>query len=64
MQGDQAEKGFHWLLTGHTVRKGHNSDPKHGTKRTSLSLEEVNLGQMKDFPASHSRTGFREFVPQ
>lgn len=40
----------------------HNSDPNHGIKRASLSLEEVNLGQMKGLPASHSRTGFREFI--
>lgn len=42
----------------------HNSDPNHEIKRASLSLEEVNLGQLKGLPDSHSKTGFRELIPQ
>lgn len=64
-QGDQdLESCFIVVWIAMQLGREHNSDPNHEIKRASLSLEEVNLGQMKGLPASHSRTGFREFIPQ
>lgn len=43
------------------LRRKHNSDPKHGTKRASFSLEEVNF---KERPSCFPQLDcFREFVP-
>lgn len=61
------KKGFlhseKWSLKGCPVREG-SLIPGMGLTGLHLSLEEVNLEQMKGLPASHSRNGFSKFLPQ